>query len=223
MFKQLYPKARSFGMYLLVAILAFTAGQTGIVSAHGGDTALIHACVSKLNGAVKIVGAGKNCPSGYDSLHWGIQGPAGPQGPKGDTGDVGPMGPQGLQGETGAPGAQGPAGPQGPQGATGPQGLPGPAGPMGPQGPAGSVSVYLRYANYSVNPTQNGSGSAACDPGDKVIGGGFGGMNPNVFVRSSTAGYDGATNTWFWSVDVYNNGGLATFVFITAICEDTTP
>lgn len=104
MFKQFHSKARSFGMYLLVAILAFTAGQTGIVSAHGGDVALIHACVSKLNGSIKIVSATSNCPSGTNSLHWGIQGP---KGDKGDPGDIGPQGPQGPQGEPGPAGADG--------------------------------------------------------------------------------------------------------------------
>src|SRR5688572_31365064 len=93
------------------------------VSAHGGNTALIHACVSNSSGEIKIVGANTNCPSNYRALDWNIQGPAGQQGPIGPVGPVGPAGPVG------------PIGPQGLQGEQGPQGEPGQQGIQGIQGP----------------------------------------------------------------------------------------
>ena len=73
------------------------------VRAHGGNTALIHACVSNSSGEIKIVGANANCPSNYRALDWNIQGPAGQQGPMGP---VGPIGPAGLRASRGRRGFQ---------------------------------------------------------------------------------------------------------------------
>lgn len=202
---------QKFYRFLSTILLVTLLSMSGIiyVSAHGGDVTLIHACVNNRNGAVRIVGASTTCDASKETaLDWSIQGP------KGDTGDVGPMGPQGEMG---------PAGPQGSQGPQGEQGLAGPVGPMGPQGPAGAINTYLRYSNFTVAPQQGGYGIASCDPGDQVISGGFGGLNFNVFVRASTPILDGPTVVWSWSVEVYNNGGLNTLVFITAVCADTTP
>ena len=70
------------------------------VSAHGGDTALIHACVTS-SGAIRIVTANTTCPGKDSALDWNIQGPKGP---------IGPIGPQGEQGQMGLQGFQGPAG-----------------------------------------------------------------------------------------------------------------
>jgi hypothetical protein len=50
-------------------------GVVAVVSAHGGNSSLIHACV-KPNGQITIVGASDSC--GKDSpLDWAIQGPPG--------------------------------------------------------------------------------------------------------------------------------------------------
>lgn len=90
-----------------------------------GSGDLIHACVHKESGAVRIVSADSDCGSDESALEWGI---VGVQGPKGDPG---PRGPQGPQGDTGA------QGPQGPKGDTGPAGPQGERGPRGAKGEPG--------------------------------------------------------------------------------------
>ena len=145
-------------------ILAGSAVFPTDALAHAGvsDPGVIHACVQRSSGQVRIVGVNGTCSGSEDPLHWSVvsagagaqglqgpmgppgpMGPAGPQGPQGQqgpAGPAGPSGPQGTQGETGATGPQGPMGPQGTQGETGltgATGLQGEIGPMGPQGPAG--------------------------------------------------------------------------------------
>ena len=97
------------------------------VSAHGGDSTKIHACVNAA-GNLKIVGAGDACNQNEIALDWNVQGVPGiqgPQGVKGDTGEAGPPGPIGATGATGATGAQGATGATGAAGATGAMGPPG--------------------------------------------------------------------------------------------------
>jgi hypothetical protein len=66
--------------------------------AHGGDSNVIHACVSNFLKVVRIVRPNEGCHYRLESpLHWSITGPAGPQGP------------QGLQGPPGAADNGGPA------------------------------------------------------------------------------------------------------------------
>lgn len=99
----------------LVLVVLFLSSVV-LVSAHGGDANLVHACV-KSNGQVTILlDPGATCKANETALDWGIIGPAGPQGEPGPQGSAGPEGPEGPQGE---------AGPQGPEGPTGPQGDPG--------------------------------------------------------------------------------------------------
>src|SRR5688572_6221475 len=149
-------------------ILAGTAVPTDAL-AHAGvsDPTVVHACVHRSSGQVKIVGVNGSCTAAEDPMHWwvsapqgagtqgtpgpmgpmGPQGPAGPAGPQGATGPAGPTGAQGPQGETGpagpagATGAQGATGPQGPQGIQGLQGPQGPQGEMGPAGPTGAQGL----------------------------------------------------------------------------------
>lgn len=127
---------------VLAAMLAGFLGSSavGLVSAHGGDTTRIHACLNPGNGTIYIVSADATCGPNQTALDWNIQGPVGP---------IGPAGPQGIQG---------PTGPTGPAGA---QGAQGPAGPQGAQGPAGTggfiSNLYgvdltnsdLRYRNFA--------------------------------------------------------------------------
>ena len=120
--KLLFPKWLVVLNIVLISLMSVT-----LVSAHGGNTALIHACVSNSSGEIKIVGANANCPSNYRALDWNIQGLAGQQGPIGPAGPIGPVGPVG------------PIGPQGLQGAQGLQGEPGLQGLQGIQGPAGII------------------------------------------------------------------------------------
>lgn len=140
----------------LVAALVSAAS----VSAHGGKSALVHACVSG-SGTVRIVGPSTRCRSGERALDWarsrtrgarGAPGTPGPPGARGPTGTRGPAGVQGVQGERGATGASGngvpgakgatgAAGATGPSGTTGATGTKGPAGSSGPtglRGPTGS-------------------------------------------------------------------------------------
>jgi hypothetical protein len=82
-------------LYGLTLVMVIVLGSVTAALAHGGDVNLIHACVNKNTGAIRIVGANSTCASKENPLDWGIVGPAGPQGPKGD---------QGIQGEQGLPG-----------------------------------------------------------------------------------------------------------------------
>jgi hypothetical protein len=60
---------------------------------------VIHGCVSRLFGVLRIVNSPGQCFNGESPISWnqaGPQGQTGPQGPKGDTGPAGPAGPAGL-------------------------------------------------------------------------------------------------------------------------------
>lgn len=106
----MFQKVFSPKLLAVFAIVLLSLVSVTYVSAHGGNTALIHACVNNTSGEIKIIGANATCPSNYRALDWNIQGPAGAQGPIGPVGPIGPMGPQGLQGEQGPQGLPGPAG-----------------------------------------------------------------------------------------------------------------
>src|SRR5436853_5670777 len=88
----------------ILAIGLLVGGIATLVSAHGGDTTLIHSCVQKSNGGVRIVGANDICKVNETSLDWNIVGPAGSPGPTGPEGPMGPAGPQGPMGPAGASG-----------------------------------------------------------------------------------------------------------------------
>ena len=85
----------------LAAIWALSMTGT---SAHGD---IIHACVLRSTGALRIIDANKGCSPNERTIQWDQIGPAGPAGP---VGAAGPVGPTGLAGPTG------PAGPVGPTG-----------------------------------------------------------------------------------------------------------
>src|ERR1044071_4922396 len=121
----MYQKLLSPKWLVVLNVILISLVSVTYVSAHGGNTALIHSCVNNTSGEIKIIAATANCPSNYRSLDWNIQGPAGQQGPIGLVGPIGPVGPVG------------PICPQGLQGEQGPQGLPGQQGIQGIQGPAG--------------------------------------------------------------------------------------
>ena len=94
----------------------------------------------------------------------GPVGPQGGQGPQGPTGSTGPVGPTGAA----------PSGPTGAPGGSGPTGLRGPRGPSGPEGSAGpSGFLPVEGGVLSVGPGQEGTATAACPPGEVVVGGGF--------------------------------------------------
>jgi hypothetical protein len=189
---------------VLISLVSVT-----LVSAHGGNTALIHACVNNTSGEIKIVGANSNCPSNYRALDWSIQGPAGQQGLVGPVGPTGPMGPQGLQGERG------------------PQGLPGQQGIQGVQGPTGIsglevVSAHSGFQSAALIETQ-----AYCPAGKQVIGGGFStlGTFGKVIVRVSAPVNLINLNGWGVSVVTidYPNPVQDWAVVAYAICANVAP
>src|SRR5262249_57440645 len=100
--------------FALAAVWALSMTGT---SAHGD---IIHACVLRTTGALRIIDANKSCSPNERAIEWDQIGPAGPAGP---AGPGGPAGPTGL------------AGPAGPRGPVGPQGPPGEAGGPGPVRP----------------------------------------------------------------------------------------
>ena len=99
----------------LAAVWALSMTGT---SAHGD---IIHACVLRTTGALRIIDTNKSCAPNERAIKWDQIGPAGPAGPVGPAGPAGPAGPVGLAGPAG------PVGPAGPAGSVGPAGPPGPA------------------------------------------------------------------------------------------------
>src|SRR5215469_16437085 len=94
----------------LALAAVWTLSMTG-TSAHGD---MIHACVLRTTGVLRIIDANKSCSPNERAIEWDQTGPAGPAGPAGPTGLAGPAGPVGPAGPAG------PAGPQGPKGDPGP-------------------------------------------------------------------------------------------------------
>jgi hypothetical protein len=170
---------------------------------------------------------GPQGPKG-DTGDTGPVGPEGPQGPKGDTGDTGPEGPQGPKGDTGDTGPVGPEGPQGPKGDTGdtgpvgPEGPQGPEGPAGPEGPPGLGVIYWSENTLAIPNGATRTGAAMCNPGDKVVGGGYDApvFDASVLVlKSKPIAGEG------WEMTLkYEQGFLMTInATIYAICVDMTP
>lgn len=137
----------------LVTVVMLSVGASW-VHAHGGDGALIHACVNTSSGGLKIVGPNDTCSGNEVALDWNIQGIQGPQGPQGEKGDKGD------------PGIQGPQGPQGLQG------LPGLNGTNGTNGTNGVSGWEMKTDSVS---TANAitALTAVCSSGKKVVGGGY--------------------------------------------------
>jgi len=86
--------------FVALLLVGQAAGVARLAEGHGGnnDPTVIHACVDKTRGDVRIVGVTGSCTVKENVLHWGI---------------VGPPGQQGTAGTPGAPGQQGPPGPAG--------------------------------------------------------------------------------------------------------------
>jgi hypothetical protein len=78
------------------AVALMSCALAPAVSAHGGDTSLIHSCVNNNSGVVRVVGAGVTCKAGETPLDWAQQGVPGPQGIPGPQGPTGPAGPAGA-------------------------------------------------------------------------------------------------------------------------------
>ena len=190
--KLLFPKWLVVFAVTITMFLSVT-----YVSAHGGNTALIHACVSNSSGEIKIVGANSNCPSNYRALDWNIQGPAGQQGA---IGPVGPIGPQGLQGEQG------------------PQGL------QGIQGPAGISGLEVVTVNSGTQTAARIDVFVECPAGKQVLGGGYGTIGSNLDTSISASAPYGP---YQWVVTAvtndYPNVRSGWSVQAYAICANVAP
>ncbi len=208
-----------FGVAALACLWAAAAAP-----AHAGT--VIHACVNKQTGALRIVPAGTTCKVTESAVTWNTTGPQGPVGPAGPQGPAGPAGPKG------------PAGPQGQQGAQGQQ------GPQGPQGPPGTIPQNLTNLASGLS-TTNGQAvlgpeyfhSSACDTmnvGDIILSvNGYGGptgalpadgrllpINGNTAVFSlvgTTFGGDGTTNFALPDLRAFAPKGMQYSICVTAI------
>ena len=220
-------------------VVLITLVSVTLVSAHGGNTALIHACVNNTSGEIKIIGANATCPNNYRALDWNIQGPVGqqgpigpvgpvgPVGPAGPIGPIGPIGPQGLQGERGLqgePGPQGLQGEQGPQGEPGPQGLPGQQGIQGVQGPAGISGLEIVRASSGTQSLALIEVYVECPAGKNVLGGGYSTSGHNLNISVVQNGPNGSNQ---WAVAAitndYPNPRLDWTVDAWAICANVAP
>jgi hypothetical protein len=171
---------------------AFGLGLAGVVSAHGGNTSLIHSCVTNGSsgltpkGSIRIVGASEACLSGQSALDWNIQGVSGGTG---GTGAVGPQagsggtGGTGATGGTGGTGAQGASGASGGTGGTGPQGSGGGTGGTGPTGGTGGTG------GTGSQGATGGTGSTG-GTGPQGASGGTGGTGPQA-ASGGTGGTGG--------------------------------
>ena len=203
--KMLSPKWLVALNVVLISLMSAT-----LVSAHGGNTALIHSCVNNTSGEIKIIAANANCPSNYRSLDWNIQGPAGQQGPIGPVGPVGPTGPVG------------PIGPVGPMGPQGLQGDPGPQGLQGIQGPAGISGLEIVTADSGTLNTDIIYEYAECPAGKQVLGGGFSTAGNNLGVTVAENGPVGS-NRWLAHLGQNDRVARLWSVQAFAICAYVAP
>jgi hypothetical protein len=115
-----------------------------------------------------------------------------------------------------APGARRP-GPAGPTGPAGPQGAIGSAGPAGAPGVSGWELVTTNAP--PLNLTSNATLEAACDAGQKVIGGGVNGLTSAVGLLGSAP--DPTGTGWVVKLDLTGLlGSTVTGVTVNAICVD---
>lgn len=175
---------QAFATITAGGIVALTIAAT--VGAHGGDLAVIHACVTDVGtatGQVRITShpltEGRRrfgdpnalCSRAEHPLDWGIRGPAGP---------------------------------------------PGPAGAQGPQGPPGSTGGAPQVSRVTVvskdKPASSKAVTVLCPSGARAIGGGFeiggGAINAKTVTRSFPVGdppnawkvkaFDAAAGTNSW-------------------------
>jgi hypothetical protein len=137
----------------------------------------------------------------------------------------------GTQGPPGPQGPIGPQGPAGPQGIQGPQGEPGATGATGATGPAGSslindTNTYVnRTSVIATAANQTVLADAFCDPGDRVLNGGYnindGGIPvfPGSIIQYSFLA--DSTQTGWQAIMLASHAGSTLEVF--AICFDNPP
>jgi len=90
----------------VLAVAASAGIVTTMAGAHGGNPALIHACVNKKSKIVRIVAPSAKCKKTERAIDWPAQTAVGAQGLPGAQGPPGPPGAPGQDGQDGAPGEQ---------------------------------------------------------------------------------------------------------------------
>ena len=185
---------------LLAAVPLVLVTGVALAAQPGGrraSSAVIHACVNKKTGLVRIVAA---CRRGESAMTWNAQGA---RGPSGVPGAAGPQGPAGL---AGAAGAKGDTGPQGAAGSPGPAGPQGPAGPAGPSLPSleslNGVGCHLAGAPGTATLTYDAGGVATL----KCVPTGVG-SSAQIRVNELMTGSTGAASNEF--VELFNAGSSA--------------
>jgi type VI secretion system secreted protein Hcp len=73
----------------LLAVAALGTAAAAIAWAAAADSAVIHACVARGSGFVRVPSGDGGCRPNESSLDWNAQGPAGPAGPQGPAGPAG--------------------------------------------------------------------------------------------------------------------------------------
>lgn len=140
----------SVAIAVLIAIAAISRMQLAQAQpAPSQASATVIACVSRSNGAARIVNAPTACRRSERSISWPRTAQPGPAGPPG------PVGPPGPAGSSGIPGLQGP---------------PGPPGPQGPPGTAGSTTPDTRFGQ-DTNTAAAGRGRD-CTLGEVILSAG---------------------------------------------------
>src|SRR5919109_218602 len=125
-----------------------------------------------------------------------------------------------------------PRGPIGPVGPAGPAGPAGPQGPAGPPGPSGNLSVSVREADAAVGPGRRAFAIAACQSGQRAVGGGvyLADSTPDsqdAIMRNAPVNSTGGTNFKLlatgqtpnaWYGQAYNAGTNGATVRVYVIC-----
>ena len=110
MLSKLRPRTTYAYVIVAVALFAALGGGAYAMNFIGAD-GTINGCVSKKNGALRVLKPGKKCSRKATALTWNERGPKGATGAQGSTGAQGTTGPKGDPGQQGIQGDTGPRGP----------------------------------------------------------------------------------------------------------------
>lgn len=174
---------------VLLGVAAGASYATSSMRSSTTSTAVIHACVKRSGGAVRIVSATAKCLNTETAMAWNVQGP------------------QGVAGPRGAVGAQGPSGP------AGPQGMKGDKGDIGPKGAPGTSLTSITDLNGLACTSATGAGTISIDATTSPVtivcnpsGGGGGGTTQCSGSAPTVAhGMAGCVNG-AWAITSCDNG-----------------